>query len=53
MAIQTNIENINLNLFSKSLGYKKYFYLNDKKNKQNYKKFLKFKEPLFLKWILK
>ena len=28
---QTNIENINLNLFSKSLGYKKYFYLNDKK----------------------
>ena len=27
----TNIENINLKLFSKSVGYKKYFYLNQRK----------------------
>lgn len=51
---QTNIENINLNLFSKSLGYKKYFYLNDKKKiNKIIKNFLKFKGASFLEVDIK
>ena len=42
LVAKTNIENINLNLFSKSLGYK-IFYLNDKKINKIIKNFLKFK----------
>ena len=45
----TNIENINLKLFSKSIGYKKYFYLNQKeKAHQIIKSFLAHKGPSFL-----
>ena len=45
----TYIENMNLKLFIKSLGYKKYFYLNDKKKlKLTIKSFLNSTGPSFL-----
>ena len=50
----TNIENINLKLFSKSVGYKKYFYLNQrKKSNQIIKSFLAHKGPSFLEVSIK
>ena len=50
----TNIENINLKLFSKSIGYKKYFYLNQsKKADQTLKSFLAHKGPSFLEVHIK
>lgn len=50
----TNIENINLKLFSKSVGYKKYFYLNQrKKSHQIIKSFLAHKGPSFLEVNIK
>ena len=50
----TNIERINLKLFVKSLGYKKYFYLN-KKNKleKTIKSFLNYKGASFLEADIK
>ncbi len=50
----TNIESINLKLFSKSIGYKKYFYLNQrKKANQTIKSFLSHKGPSFLEVSIK
>ncbi len=50
----TNIENIDLKLFSKSVGYKKYFYLNKrKKSNQVIKSFLAHKGPSFLEVSIK
>ncbi len=50
----TNIENINLKLFSKSIGYKKYFYLNQKSRAhQTIKSFLAHKGPSFLEVDIK
>ena len=50
----TNIENINLKLFSKSVGYKKYFYLNQrKKSNQTIKSFLAHQGPSFLEVSIK
>ena len=46
---KTNIEKLNLKLFTKSLGYKKYFYLSNKnKSKEIIKKFLKSQISSFL-----
>ncbi len=45
----TNIEKVKLKEFSKSVGYKKYFYIKNKNNCLNIlKKFLKFKGSCFL-----
>lgn len=50
----TNIESINLKLFSKSIGYKKYFYLNQRKKANKIiKSFLAHKGPSFLEVSIK
>ena len=50
----TNIENINIKLFAKSLGYKKYFYTSDKKKlKHTIRNFLNSKDSAFLEVSIK
>ncbi len=50
----TNIENVNLKLFSKSVGYKKYFRLSEKSNaSERIKSFLKQDGPSFLEVDIK
>jgi len=51
---RTNIKNIDLKVFSKSLGFKKYFLINNKTNiRKKINTFLKSKGPNFLEVIIK
>ena len=51
---ETNIKKMNLNLFSKSIGFKNYYYLKNKKNLLNMvKKFLKSQGQSFLEVNIK